>query len=452
MDTIAKRRQSMAFSTRATAGAERPSAFLPRALFWAAAIAIIGALLFLRRPDALLHPQLWAEDGVVWYANAYNQGAWRALLFVRDGYLQVFPRLVAAIAQWVPLARAPLLFNSIALFVEALPPLFLVSSRTRNLGPLWLRCLLALLYLFVPASSEVHANITNSQSQLVVLACLVLIAETPRSWLGCMFDALVLLLCGLTTAVVGPLLAVALALNVGPLLLRRGKDFSIFGAEMRWRWVQTLLLAAAASVQAFTLLTAGSQRLQSTLGATPGKFVRIVAGNIVLPVFLGRNRLFEVSGNPHTVTLVATLITIAAGLAFVYAMLRGTRELRGFVLLAGLVLLAALTFPNIQPVPQQWDLFVYPIAAARYWYIPRLALMATMIWLLGRQRPQASRTVAAVLTAIMVVGLVTHWSYPAFDDLNFSDHVRTFEQLPPGVVGRFPLNPHGLWIMRLVKK
>ena len=113
-----------------------------------------SALLVLRRPDAIFHPQLWAEDGVVWFADAYNHGALKALLFARDGYLQLFPRLVAAVSLWVPLLRVPIVFNLCALAVEAVPPLFLVSGRMRNVGPLPLRCVLALLTYLFPIPSR----------------------------------------------------------------------------------------------------------------------------------------------------------------------------------------------------------------------------------------------------------------------------------------------------------
>ena len=32
------------------------------------------ALIIVRRPDAILNVQFWAEDGVLWYASAYNLG------------------------------------------------------------------------------------------------------------------------------------------------------------------------------------------------------------------------------------------------------------------------------------------------------------------------------------------------------------------------------------------
>lgn len=422
------------------------------AVFFLCAIVATGALLVLRRPDAVFHAQFWAEDGAAWYADAYNRGALKALPFVREGYLAMFPRMVAAAAQLLPLVFAPLLFNLVALIIEALPPLFLVSNRMRHIGPRWLRCVLALLYLLVPDSSEVHANITNSQWHLVVLACLVLIAEVPRSTWGRIFDVVILLLCGLSTATVFLLLAVAVARDLLPLLHYGGKKFCVSPSEKRWGLFQTSLLAMTAFVQGLTLFTAGVARLHSSLGATVDRFVRIVAGQIVLPVFLGSNRLYEISHDPVTVTFIALMITAITGLVYLYALASGTPQLKCFILLAGLVLAAALTFPNVQPVAHQWDLFLWPGAALRYWYIPKLAVIATLIWLLGRQRPATIRLAAGVLTCVMLVALVGHWQYRPFDNFQFDGYVRTFEQLPSGAVGEFPLNPAGIWTMRLVKK
>lgn len=61
----------------------------------------------LRQPDALLAPQLWAEDGAVWLAQAYNDGALPPIVRPHTGYLQVYSRLVAALAVQLPLVYAP---------------------------------------------------------------------------------------------------------------------------------------------------------------------------------------------------------------------------------------------------------------------------------------------------------------------------------------------------------
>jgi hypothetical protein len=434
------------------AASDESRALLTPAVFWGLAIAVTGTLLVWRRPDAVFHAQFWAEDGVVWYADAYNHGAWRALLFARDGYLQLLPRLAAAAALWVPLLRAPLVMNLIALAIESLPPLFLVSSRMRNLGPLGLRCGLALLYLFVPDSSEVHAIITDSQSQLAVLACLVLIAGVPRSWWGKLFDVAALTLCALTTPVGILLLAVALARTLVPLLLRRWTKTAPAKPESRWRWVQVSLLAACAMVQVLTLLTTAGARLNTNLGASPAKFCRIVAGQIVLPLFRGSNRLDRVANDPATVTLAAVVITIMTALVCLYALFRGSLELRCFLLLGMLLLLAALTFPSVEPVPYQWNIFLLLGVGLRYWYIPKLGLMATLIWLLGRRRPMPIRLGAGVLACVMVFAMVRHWQYPPFTDFHFASYVRVFERLPSGTTFQIRVNPGGIWVMTLVKR
>jgi hypothetical protein len=200
------------------------------------------------------------------------------------------------------------------------------------------------------------------------------------------------------------------------------------------------------------LLTTAGARLNTVLGANASRFARIVAGQIVVPVFLGSNRLDQMAGDPGRATVLAALITVVATLVCVYALLRGTPELRCFILFALLVLAAALTFPSVEPIPYQWDVFLVPGLGMRYWYIPKLAAMVTLLWLLGQQRPAPVRALAGVLVCVMAFSAVRYWRYPAFPDFRFESYVRAFEQLPPGATGQFRLNPGGIWVMKLVKK
>jgi hypothetical protein len=335
--------------------------------------------------------------------------------------------------------------NLLALVIEALPPLFLVSNRMRNLGPLWLRCGLALLLLFVPDASEVHAAITDAEFQMAVLACLVIIAEIPQSRAGRLFDVVALILFSLTGPFCVLLFPVALLRTLWPRFVPQSTKTE------RWQWVQLALLAAGGLVQGLTVLTTAGARLNTTLGASVSKFVQIVAGQIVLPVFLGRNPFDPLSSDPGKVILTSAL-TIAALFTFGYGLAKGSLALRCFIFFALLVLTAALAYPTIEPVRNQWDPFLVPGQGLRYWYIPKLALMATLVWLLGRQRPMAIRLLAGVLACVMGVALITHWRYPALPDFRFESYVQAFEQLPPGATGRFRLNPGGPWVMELVKK
>jgi hypothetical protein len=95
---------------------------------------LFGSGLFLRCPATLLHAEFWAEDGVVWYADAYNAG-WHSLFFLLNGYLQTISRLVALLAQFLPLAWAPTLFAVAALLVQTLTAVFIVSARMATVWP-----------------------------------------------------------------------------------------------------------------------------------------------------------------------------------------------------------------------------------------------------------------------------------------------------------------------------
>ncbi len=102
------------------------------------------------------------------------------------------------------------------------------------------------------------------------------------------------------------------------------------------------------------------------------------------------------------------MVTLVTALVCFYALLGGSPELRCFIFFALLVFAAALTFPTVEPVYHQWNLFLSPESGLRYWYIPKLALMATLLWLLGRRRPVSIRLMAAFLTCVVGVPRVKH--------------------------------------------
>jgi len=407
------------------------------AAWWLAAILIIAALLVLRRPDAVVNAQFYAEDGAVWFQQAYNDGPWRSLFSIHAGYLQVLSRLAAAVALVAPLSRAPLVENVIALLVEAAPALFLLSSRMRNLGSLPLRCWLALVYLIVPSAAEVHSNITNAPFNLALLAFLIAIAEAPESRTGAIFDALVLLLMGLT----------------GPFCILLFPVVLLVAATRRKLWdaVRLSVISVGAVVQGLALLLRGHERTHQHLGASFRGICRIVAGQVVLPVVQGRNRLDALTHSYRSMELLACVLTGLAVLLLGYAAWRGSLELRSFILFATLLFAAALAFPTPNPSPDHWGPMQVPGAAARYWFIPELAVMSALLWLLGKQRPAALRVFAALLVCAAGFAATKHWQYPSPPDLHFAEYAQQFENLASGSRMVIPLNPAG-WSMTLVKR
>ena len=177
--------------------------------------ALAFVLLVLRRPDAVLKAQFWAEDGVQFFSAQAMHGSWRTLFEPYAGYLHLIPRLVAAGASPLPARLVPLFYNLSAFMIAAwcccvfsLPwyrPLLKSDS---------LRALLCLLMATSFYADELIGTITNVQWFLFVPALLILIAPTeiyqrmPRWAFGA--TVLLLLVIGLSAPLVAILFPLAL--------------------------------------------------------------------------------------------------------------------------------------------------------------------------------------------------------------------------------------------------
>lgn len=252
----------------------------PAALhFWQQSLVFLAAcaIVISRRPDAIYHAQFWAEDGHVWFADAYNYGWWAALFRTQDGYFQTLPRLAASFALVVPLSVAPLVLNLVAAALQALPVNLLLSSRSSSWGSLRDRAILAGIYLALPNCAEVSCGITESQWLLALSAFLMVAGTPPRNIKGRTFDFIILLLFGLT----GPFCIFLLPVSVY-LAIQRHEG---------WRWVLTGALVALSLVQAWGLLimdTSGRPRV--VLGDSVVMFVRIIGSQIYLGILLGSDK------------------------------------------------------------------------------------------------------------------------------------------------------------------
>jgi hypothetical protein len=139
------------------------------------------AAIFSRLPGTLVHPQFHAEDGWVWYQQAYNLGWLRALFITQAGYFQTLPRLVAGATLLFPMQWAPLIMNLSGAVVQALPVTALLSRRCTSWGPLPLRMLMSVIYIAIPNAPEVHIVMTNAMWHLAVLQALLALSVPPSA-------------------------------------------------------------------------------------------------------------------------------------------------------------------------------------------------------------------------------------------------------------------------------
>jgi hypothetical protein len=399
-------------------------------VFFAACLAVAS-----RIPDAVWHAQFWAEDGHVFFADAYNQGWWRALFSAYNGYFHAVPRLAAALALAVPLQQAPLVMNLIAILIAALPVSLLFSARSAAWGSIGFRALLATSYIALPDMMVIRHGITESQFLLALGAFLLVVARPAQSHLGRAFDVVFLLLAGLS----GPACIFLLPIAVIVAVKRAGN----------WRWAPVITLALCVAVQAYGLLILNaSGRPHFALGARPDMFIRIFGGNVVFGALLGPNRLAVVPG----LTMAAVLFCLTAGgIAFATSCyLLANIEMRLFLAFAAMILGASLLSPTVYPFsePTAWD-FLARAAEIRYWSLPSLAFVWSVLWC-ARRGNNPLKVISAVLLVVMVFSIAMFWRQKPFVDLQFGDYAKRFEAAPAGTVMTIPENPVG-WKMRLVK-
>jgi type IV secretory pathway VirB2 component (pilin) len=401
---------------------------------WQLIVCIVCALaVFSRRPDAFLNPQFFAEDGNIWFADAYNFGWLQALLITHTGYFQTLPRLAASLGLAVPLIHAPLVMNAIGLILQIAPAIVLLSYRTQMWAPLRIRALMAMAYIALPNTSELNVSITEAQWHLALITCLLVLSVPPRTRAGYLMDLAIVALCGLT----GPFCIVLFPAAAA--MWWRGRE--------RWRLVLTSILGGTALLQGVSIVHSALQtRATMPLGASFNLLWRMVVAQIYLGPLLGINGALR-RGDLYIYSM-AVLGTAILG----YCCLRARWEWKLFVGFAVLIFAASMISPQASYDRPQW----VALAGAwgtRYWFFPALAFVWVLIWCAGVSCGQLARVVGLIGILMLCTRVKRNWRLVPYEDLQFARAVETkFDPAPRGAVVSLPIAPGGGWDMKLKKK
>jgi hypothetical protein len=397
---------------------------------------LAGLLIVSRRPDAVMHARFWAEDGRTFYADVYNRGLLATLAVPQSGYFQELPTLAAGIAQLAPLALAPLITNSIAIVVRVLPVGLLLSPRAETISPgIVVRALLATLYIALPGTFESDANVDNALWYLAVAAVLVLMLRPPRRRSTRALDVTILALCSVTGV-----FSIALAPLAFLHRRRRGA-----GAVSR---LTLGILTVGAAIQLLALLVL-QYHLPHGFGARPRVSVPLHPSVTGLLQILGIRVIAEpLLGNAVVLSATAaTLLGILGAVGALTALRRGTAELKLMVAFGGALFVMAVA----HPWGVDWqELTVYP-TGSRYFIIPQLAAVATLVWAIGATRVPWRLVPAGALVYMCLFTIPRNWTYPPFRPTGFTRQAALFEHAHPGSRVTFQLEPRG-WSMTLVKR
>lgn len=141
-------------------------------------------MLILIRVPALLWPgRFWAEEGSIYFREAYKDPPIAVIMRSNLGYYSLFNKLSCVVAAHaVPISYAPVVTAVFALFVQLLPIASLLFSRLDSMASAMLKVCACFVILLVQPNQEVWLNTINSQFFLCVAAAVVLMSEpTGRS-------------------------------------------------------------------------------------------------------------------------------------------------------------------------------------------------------------------------------------------------------------------------------
>jgi hypothetical protein len=376
---------------------------IPRWIAFCVLAVALGALMR-RTPGMVSNPQFWAEDGVLFFRDAYDH-PFASIFQPYNGYFLLVARLLAMAATLLPPRFSPAVYVwmsaaiMLAVCALALSPRLALGRSSR--------CIMALAVAVAPAPHEVFSSLTNSQ-WIVALALVLIAASSPAPTAGDKLrDVLVVLLAGLT----GPFSVLFVPL----FLLRALQERSRFSLALLG------LLVICASMQSFHLGT-------TRIGDVPQW------RDMISAVALHGSRLFASLLRGPSPWALGLFVALATGLVYAALLWHGLRRPAPAVLiftLASLLVLGA----------SLWAYRGNPLVMAgtgRYLYVPAV----TATWAIAALLPSGLSIAGLLLIASSsIFWLARPWRLV---DFHWSDASSCIGVTDPCVI---PINPPGWTIV-----
>lgn len=402
-----------------------------------AVLVALAVALFLRKPYALLVPQLYAEDGTIFLAQNDLVGL-RALLEPYMGYLHTLPRLIAWLAsQLLDPAWWPAFYNLTAFSIW-----LAVIARTfspRLPLPPALRPWLALAFFLGPQTGEVLFSITNLQWVVAFLLVQQAFLAPPTTTAQRVSDLALLALLGLTGPFIlalGPLLAWRtyrdLRAALPPFEVKRS-TFDVRRSSTRSQLfalsAPLLVATACAATQAWFIVRTGPHFTFPPFDAA--KFFSVVGQHLLVWPVLGDHLARQLS--PFFLTLLG-IVPVFALLA--WSLRPHPRRLLRAQLVAAFVLMMAAGVYRARPDTWNLENLVF---GDRYFYLPRVLLA----WLLILELDTAQRAIRWTARALLLACALVHlkgYTLPPEPNYHWTEHV---DPIRRGVPANLPTLPEG---------
>jgi len=361
------------------------------AKFYTFMLTAYAVAVLVRMPDILIKRRFWAEEGEVYFHNAWNERWYDALFAVHAGYLNLSCSIATLLAvHIVPLEFAPLVSTSFALFVQLCPAFLLITGHVEWLRDRITLTLALLLLLACNNTGEIWLTSITSQFHLALCTALILALPTIDGWLGA-FRAGLLVLAPLS----GPA-----SIFLTPLFfLRAWLDRS------RARLIHGGLLAAFGGLQ--VLMVALHPDPGRGIGIGPRLLILVVYIKHLIEPLFGRDqaasiagRLIETvtSGGPISTEITITLIAI---LAVVVTAWKTADPVTRWLLAGGATIMTLSYFGSLAP-----HIGLLGVGSGgRYEYAPGVLFGLTLLGISQRSEGWVKAISTALVIWVIVVGM-----------------------------------------------
>jgi hypothetical protein len=357
---------------------------------------LVSLTLFLRRPDTLLNPQLWAEDGIIFLAQQREYGS-AAVLMPYAGYYHLVPRLIALTADQFSLYYTPAIYNGAAFLIFLLVSLFVffISNGSNSY-----RFCFAIAPVLVPHTGEVLVNVTNIQWILGITLPFLYAQRPLAEWRRTALAVLIILAVGLT----GPFVVLSC-----PLLLCRAlwqRKLNIYEVCF---YAATVLVIV---IQGMSLL----KEPAVAESATPvwSDWVKAIFERFGAYLYFGK----YLPGQLPVTTSVVSAVMIFATLLGAALVSRGNRYMALLIFSYGIMIFCA-AMKKFAHAP----LALHPVLTGpRYYYLPYLSFFFLYL-ILAREPAPWLQWLGRIGVVLLVISGATLFRVPQLPDFNWRKNI-----------------------------
>lgn len=445
-----ERQETVTLTEEKALSSRLPSGLLSVRARFAATVGILFILLFLRRPDALLNAQFWAEDGVVLFQDQILHGFWHSAVTPYGGYLVLIPRLIAALAAALPSVWAPLFCNAMALLIAAICCGMFVLPEYRHI----LESDLERFAVCVVLTSATYCDeLSGSMAELlwyVTLAAILIVFRKSNS--NASRSLVSLLLLGAAGAAIGCSSPVTLLLT--PFLLWR----LVHDRSTDRIWLG--LMTAGIAIQGAVLLTFHTAQPSSTdLNGIVDAMIVAFLYRVLLCSVAGLRAAIWISQQRLSGVVLVALVLVTLWLTRLYH--SSARRNRRTILISLYLLFSTLGMTMVGRPDNV--LYYSPLVGLlqwrgeRYFFLPACILVLLVALTIKIVWPSVRSGIAVVLLcAVFSAGLMLNFRIPAFYDFHWAAQAgkidawrkaRASGEANGGVT--IPVNPGGIWAVAL---